>query len=1385
MNDKELCTVLEEMDNTLDTIRQSSDATLNEEVSYLYGRDPSIISYGQQRFITKDSQKNLYSLYEEEESHDVINSESLSSQTVKVYLRMKPFPKKMKLSKEQEEAYSIVNSTTLITKMANMECNASCLKRPKSSDTICKKFTFSQTFGPDTSQYDLFEQVIQSQMVDFLAGQNATVMTYGTTNSGKSFTLQGTTSSPGIIPRALEFIFSNINPKATPCYKPINHSDVIALDNKARGIELERKTCLLTFGSADKNLYINAYKEMQSLLQEQTAIRQSTCPQGFYSVWISFAEIYNETIYDLLSNDIQARRPPLKLSTDSQGRSFIKGLKTVCVNSGSEAYQILMAGQYNLKVAATALNARSSRSHCIFTVTLLKYSKENSPDSVEVSTFAFCDLAGSERLKKTLNEGERLKEAQNINTSLLVLGRCLKSVYETQGTRQKTNLVGPFRESKLTRLFQRPLSGNENIALIVNVNPSPNLYIETQNVLNFSAIAKKIIIEPKKIPRKKSISRFSKIVSQSIKTVTDWDTMDFENTDELDSESEPDVDMVHREDYDDAIDEIKNLKQEVLNLKNTMVERDMAIRQELTDTYSQMMKKIEHDWRNRVKDVEEQHEDQLEYSLNRLETYYKEKINKLKSSRKRTRLETDDLEDDEDEDQKYYDEIEDENTTLKSKIETLKETIKNLRELKDKEVVEKTKIAFELSVTKDDLKNAQSLLESANTNSSENDKKYIQEIKTQLDEAHEKNKQLKVFLNEAKEEFITITTDCRLMEEKLKTKEEILVEYEDKINELEHQLEIVNDCLSEKVKFNEILEDNIETKNRIIADLQDDILNMKEKQHVRNNIMHSEKETMTCEELSSIDDNKSQNSLSNTSCQTETPNLIDSECNTNFSEIKTNSSLSTEEKILQTSFLDQQDDISAEFEKLKETFAQLEIESIANKMHLEESAEKITKLEMENKNLEEAIKQSLEEHEETMKEMQKILDEAKEKDNTNLMFLEEYKETVADLEKEKKRLEEAVKQSQEEEEAAKKEIQRTLDNAKEKDNFKSVFLEEFKEKSEELEKENKKLESKLEEMTEDLERVSKERDTEIASLQNELKQLIRSKETLMESHDRENEKQIKLTLKALRATEDTLTKEQEKCKILQRNNERLEQEVRGLEDTIKDTYLKEEMEREIVSLKGKIETFTNEIQQRQIEFEKFAENRDDTIKRYENLVSTLQSDVEREKKEKSRLQDLFQKHSTPTPSKDEIKKLKKSLEIAQEQVRAYEEEKLKDRSCSSQRSRRVRRRDKENCENTSDDEVSYPERRKRSPRGIKIPTPMAESSIIEVSSTESKRQTRMRTVLAPPDPLPVVEKKRTINRRKKLFQQDDDVVDLVPCENASPPAPSPLTASRNLRARKK
>lgn len=131
---------------------------------------------------------------------------------------------------------------------------------------------------------------------------------------------------------------------------------------------------------------MNSYKEMQKLLHEEL-VRPSECHDAHYSIWVSFAEIYNEIVYDLLSNECQKKRMPLKLGSDSSGRAFIRGLKNVYVNSAAEAYQVLMAGQYNLKVAATALNAKSSRSHCIFTIILLKYYAEHQPETVEVSTY--------------------------------------------------------------------------------------------------------------------------------------------------------------------------------------------------------------------------------------------------------------------------------------------------------------------------------------------------------------------------------------------------------------------------------------------------------------------------------------------------------------------------------------------------------------------------------------------------------------------------------------------------------------------------------------------------------------------------------------------------------------------------------------------------------------------------------------------------------------------------------------------------------------------------------------------------------------------------------------------------------------------------------------
>ncbi|XP_015124972.1 kinesin-like protein KIF20A [Diachasma alloeum] len=802
----------------LDSIRPSEGAVLRNEMSYLYGRDPSILAYSQRPGPSAQCKKNLSSDYEIEESMcpegASLGSESLSSQTVKVYLRLKPFPRKIKLSDEQEAAYEIINCTTLLTRIPCLDSTTISLKKNCQVDTVCRKFTFTETFGPGTSQLTLFERVIQPQMVEFFGGQNCIAMTYGTTNSGKSHTLQGSTSCPGIIPRSLEYVFSNINPKTSPCYKPLHNCDVISLSASERLAEIDAKTKILSSIIGEKHQYINAYKQMQKLLEEESPQRPSEASDAQYLVWVSFAEIYNEVIYDLLSNEAQRRRTPLKLATDNHGRAFIKGLKTVCVNSGSEAYQVLMAGQCNLKVAATALNARSSRSHCIFTITLLQFYGENKPESVEISRFSFCDLAGSERLKKTLNVGDRLREAQNINTSLLVLGRCLKSIYEGQLVKQRHEHIGPFRESKLTRLFQQALSGKEPLALIVNVNPLPNLYEETQNVLNFAAIAKKIIIQPKKEKRRRSRTRFSLVVAQSAKTATDWEDTDLEIITEQSSleaeESESNFSFL-QEDYDELLAENERLKHENAALKASNIKRDIQIREEMANSYSEMMDKLERDYKAKMQDMEDQQEDLLEWQLSRLRAYYEKKL----ACNKRKRSDDDD---EEEEDEASIKELEAQVSKLSSEVTSLKGTIKDLRRGKESLEGEKNTLIYESSLLKDELKSVKALLASMEADVTKGEANvFVVELKEQLSAAREKIKYLKDMLNNAKIDHITIEEDYRAEEGALAQLKAKYADQTERCQDLEKELEDANALLRVEVQVKEELENQLEREIQLRA----------------------------------------------------------------------------------------------------------------------------------------------------------------------------------------------------------------------------------------------------------------------------------------------------------------------------------------------------------------------------------------------------------------------------------------------------------------------------------------------------------------------------------------------------------------------------------------
>lgn len=167
----------------MDSVRSSNNIP-QEDMSYLFGRDPSILAHGQRPCISDGTKKNLLSMYEIEESNSVeeyssVTSESRDLQTVKVYLRMKPFPRKMKLTQEQQDAYNIINASTLFTRLPTLDTNTSCLKRSNSTDIVCRKFMFTRTFGAETTQLELFEQAVKQQMLEFLSGQNCTIMTYG------------------------------------------------------------------------------------------------------------------------------------------------------------------------------------------------------------------------------------------------------------------------------------------------------------------------------------------------------------------------------------------------------------------------------------------------------------------------------------------------------------------------------------------------------------------------------------------------------------------------------------------------------------------------------------------------------------------------------------------------------------------------------------------------------------------------------------------------------------------------------------------------------------------------------------------------------------------------------------------------------------------------------------------------------------------------------------------------------------------------------------------------------------------------------------------------------------------------------------------------------
>ncbi|KAJ2950905.1 hypothetical protein O0L34_g5274 [Tuta absoluta] len=441
------------------------DQSKRDIPSFIEPRPPLILN----PFMRPRPQKgtNLLELFEED-------SECEEPELVQVYLRLKPCNVRSNL-------YEVKSDRCLITSVDTAPMGHG----RRTQHHVSKMYTFSHIFQANSDQKEIFEHVVKDNLKKLPEGHNFTLLTYGASGSGKTYTLMGTVQAPGLVPRSLEYVFRVVDAAQQPLHKPVD-GEAVKLDYYDQDLEMQvgRRLRQVSAPLRDK------YRRMSAqLCNDLTTSTLDLSNRSRYYVWVSFVEIYNESIYDLLSNaDRNKATSKLRIREDANGHAYVKGASQVFVRTGSEAYDVMAAGKHNLQVAATGVHAASSRSHCIFTITLLT----DTENGVRTSCVRLCDLAGCERQRHTRNTGARMQESRAINSSLHVLERCLHMLRRKQKKIDAT--LVPYRESKLTRLLGAGLSGarGEAVSMVVTLNPQPQYAQETRHVLQLAAVARDI-----------------------------------------------------------------------------------------------------------------------------------------------------------------------------------------------------------------------------------------------------------------------------------------------------------------------------------------------------------------------------------------------------------------------------------------------------------------------------------------------------------------------------------------------------------------------------------------------------------------------------------------------------------------------------------------------------------------------------------------------------------------------------------------------------------------------------------------------------------------------------------------------------------------------------
>ncbi|RDD46621.1 Kinesin-like protein KIF23 [Trichoplax sp. H2] len=425
---------------------------------------------------------------------------------IEVYCRIRPLPKDRTQSCAQAVSQTEVRLIPTQYHCGNkyfydilpQGCNAAKMNHATETSHF-----FEHVFDRGANQPDVFNRIALPLVENFIHGKNGLIFAYGITCSGKTFTMNGTSSDIGILPRCLDVIFNSIGsfmaPQSTFIPDKVNSFEICnikqdrksANEKKPSSIRVNTLKNQADFGRDIKRIY------------DDTKITNAD-EDNVYSVFVSLVEIYNNYVYDLLeepSNDINKSKLPNSkiLREDLNHNMFVSNCTEVEVRSADEAYALLLKGQQRRRVAYTRLNHESSRSHSIFNIRLVQAPLDvtgldliRDKNRMAVSQLSLVDLAGSERTIRTNSDGDRLREAGNINSSLMVLRKCMEILRDNQAKGSYTMV--PYRDSKLTHLFKSFFEGEGKARLIVCLNPLADDYDESIHVMKFAEVTKEVVV---------------------------------------------------------------------------------------------------------------------------------------------------------------------------------------------------------------------------------------------------------------------------------------------------------------------------------------------------------------------------------------------------------------------------------------------------------------------------------------------------------------------------------------------------------------------------------------------------------------------------------------------------------------------------------------------------------------------------------------------------------------------------------------------------------------------------------------------------------------------------------------------------------------------------